>query len=133
MGKEKTKLGKFLASIGEAGIKAVGEIAKGKDPISAIISAVTGGGMTQEEAELAFKYHQEDLKDTQDARKNETERDTSENTPYISKIIHEVIAIMVTGSWILSWWIPAIVAVADPKDAVMLILGYLYGRTRPQK
>lgn len=128
----KTRLGDFIESVGGGALDIVNDIASGKDPISAIIGAVTGGSLSPENAEIAFKYHQEDLKDVQNARDNETARDVSANSSFLSKNIHEMIAIIVTGSWVTSWWIPAIVESADVKDVVLIIMGYLFGRSRPE-
>lgn len=69
--------------------------------------------------------------DVADARENETKRDTSENSSWLSKNVHELIALMVSSAWILSWWIPAVVAHGDVKDIVLVIMGYLFGRTMP--
>lgn len=132
MTEEKTKLGKFLQTIGGGALDVVKNIASGKDPVSAILSAVTGGSISKEDGELAFKYHQEDLKDTQNARDNETARDTSENAGWLSKNIHELIAISVIGAWIFTWYIKSVLPTNEITGAVMLILGYLYGRTKPQ-
>lgn len=129
MSKEKTKLGKIIEAVAGTADKI---ITGGK--LSSVIKAITGDTeSTVEEKEQMLKELDILLKDTQNARDNETARDTSDNAPWISKIIHELIAIMVVSSWIISWWLPAIASVADPRDAVMLILGYLYGRTKPQK
>lgn len=132
MSDKKTKLGKFLANVGGGALDVVKDIASGKDPVSAILGAVTGGKISKEDAEIAFKYHQEDLKDVQNARDNETMRDISENSSWLSKNIHEIIALVISGAWVLSWWLPAIVTTADVKDVVLIIMGYLFGRSKPQ-
>lgn len=133
MSDKKTKLGKFLQTIGGGALDVVKNIASGKDPVSAILAAVTGGTVSKEDAELAFKYHQEDLKDTQNARDNETVRDTSQYSGWLSKNIHELIALSVSGAWMFSLWIPTVVASADIKDVVLIIMGYLFGRSQPNK
>lgn len=130
--KDKTKLGKFLATVGGGALDVVKSIASGKDPMSAILGAVTGGSMSAENAEIAFKYHQEDLKDTQNARDNKMKITTSDNAPLISKIIHEVIAMIVICAWVVSWFVP-IQDQIQITGAVMLILGFLYGKSRPDK
>jgi hypothetical protein len=133
MSDKKTKVGKFLQTLGDAGKNVLTSIASGKDPVSAIISAVTGGAMSTEDAELAFKYHQEDLKDTKNARDNKTAITTSKEAPLMSKLIHEIIAIAVIGAWIVSWFVPILVPSIQITGAVMLILGFLYGKSQPNK
>lgn len=88
------------------------------------------------------------LKDVQDARDNETKRDTSEYSSWLSKNIHEIIAILFVAGWFLILYfliklflqeaitlnqLIMILAATGIKDMVLLILGYLYGRTKPQK
>lgn len=88
------------------------------------------------------------LKDVQNARDNETKRDVSENSSVLSKNIHEIIAMLfvigwfVTLGWTINLFVKGIITVnqlalilaaTGLKDMVLLILGYLYGRTKPQK
>lgn len=84
--------------------------------------------MLAEFSELEKEY----LKDVQNARDNETARDTDPNSSFLSKNIHELIAIAVVGSWIVSWYVRTIIEPAEITGVVTLILGYLYGRTKPQ-
>ena len=81
--------------------------------------------------EFELEFFKEGTKDAQNARDNETKRDISHETGFLTKNIHELIAIVIVGAWIVSWYV---VPEKDQKivDVVMLILGYLYGRTRPQ-
>ena len=72
------------------------------------------------------------LKDVQNARDNETARDTDPNAGFLSKNIHEIIALAVVGSWIVSWYCRTIIQPEEITGVVTLILGYLYGRTKPQ-
>lgn len=94
--------------------------------------------------------HEAFIQDTQDARANETARDTSENSSWLSKNIHEMIAILVVVPWV-GLLIYSFVMVLNNRDSinlddikmlfsifgitnvVSLILGYLYGRSTPQK
>ncbi len=130
--KEKTKLGKFLQGLGNVGVNVVRGISEGKSPISSILGAVAGGSMSKEDADLALKLHQEDLKDVQNARNNETLRDQSEFAGFLSKNIHEIIALFVIASWVITWFVKSVIPPTEITGAVMLILGYLYGRTKPQ-
>lgn len=132
MKKNKTKLGEFLQTIGGGALDVVKGIATGKDPFSAILSAVAGSIISPEDGDLALKFHQEDLKDVQNARSNETVRDTSEFSGWLSKNIHELIALVVIGAWIITWFVKSVLPPTEITGAVMLILGYLYGRTKPQ-
>lgn len=132
MDKEKTKLGKFLQGLGNVGVNVVRGISEGKSPIGAILGAVSGGSMSQENADLALKIHQEDLKDVQNARDNETARDNSQFAGFLSKNIHEIIALFVIVSWVITWFVKSVIPPTEITSAVMLILGYLYGRTKPQ-
>ena len=67
------------------------------------------------------------------ARANETARDTNEFSSWLSKNIHEIIALLVIGCWIISWFVVTVVPVQVISSAVMLILGYLYGKSQPDK
>lgn len=72
-----------------------------------------------------------------DARANETSRDVSANSGFLSKNIHEIIALIVVLSFVglsiasmkFAVLPAAIVAV---KEAVMMVLAYLYGRSKPE-
>ncbi len=133
MEKEKTKVGKFLGGLGTAGGKILGDIVAGVNPVSAILSSLNVGDIKQEDAEAALNLHELDLEDVKNARENKTKITTSENSPFISKIIHEVIAIVIIGAWIYSWYRQTIIPSSEIASAVMLILGYLFGRTSPNK
>ena len=88
------------------------------------------------------------LKDVDSARTNETKRDISENSSWLSKNIHEIIALQFVVGWFVMICIlfnlflkksinlnelVTLLAATGIKDMVLLILGYLYGRTKPQK
>jgi len=84
--------------------------------------------LTAEMASLEVEY----LKDVQNARDNETARDTDPNASFLSKNIHEMIALGVVGAWIATWYFVPTIGHEEITGVVTLILGYLYGRTRPQ-
>lgn len=85
-----------------------------------------------QQMEIERDFYKIEAQDTQNARDNETARDISENAGFLSKNIHEIIAIAVIGSWIVTWFIKLEFNSQDILGAVMLILGYLYGRSKPQ-
>ncbi len=74
-----------------------------------------------------------EAEDAQNARDNETKRDTSEHSSWLSKNIHEMIAGIVVLGWVVTWYYKPVIDYDDIKGVVTLILGYLYGRTKPQK
>lgn len=83
--KRKTKVGKFLQTLGGGALSVVTDIASGKDPVSAILGAVTGGKMSVENAEVALVKHQEDLKDLQQARESNVRIQESESASWLAK------------------------------------------------
>jgi len=98
--------------------------------------------------EMALESFRIEAQDAQNARDNETARDTNENSSWLSKNIHEIIAILFVVGWFFTlYWtinlfidgiitvnqLVLILAATGLKDMVLLILGYLYGRTKPQK
>lgn len=85
-----------------------------------------------EKKRLGIKEDEMYLGDAQNARDNETLRDNNENASWLSKNIHEVIAILFVVPFVVSWFITTITIPEIAGQAVMLILGYLYGRTKPQ-
>lgn len=112
--------------------------------------------LTAEQKELALLKLQNDfelnkayLQDVQNARDNETARDTSEHSSWLSKNIHEIIALLVVGGFMVMvygifavyFFSPKKIDLQDIKllfeifgltSIVTLILGYLYGRSKPQ-
>lgn len=101
------------------------------------------------EAQL-LEAHELYIQDTQDARANETARDNSENSSWLSKNIHEMIAIMVVVPWVGLLIYSFVMVLSNPEainldnikmlfsifgitNVVSLILGYLYGRSTPQR
>lgn len=81
---------------------------------------------------LGIKEDEMYLSDAQNARDNETLRDNNENASWLSKNINEIIAILFVVPFVISWFITTITIPEISGQAVMLILGYLYGRTKPQ-
>ena len=130
-----TKVGDFLRSLGDVGkpiLQAAGGLT-GQAWLTNIAGQITTSKeLNEQQKSIALEYHKSDLLDVQNARDNETLRDNNINSTWLSKNIHELIALVVIGAWISTWFmnLPDVVMIA--KDAVMLILGYLYGRTKPQ-
>lgn len=85
-----------------------------------------------EQKRLGIKEQEIYLTDAQNARDNETARDTNENSSWLSKNIHEIIATAVFGAWIASLFIATKGAPSEIREIVMLVGGYLFGRTKPQ-
>ena len=141
-----TKFGGFLTKAGEKGLNVASAIGKAKsgDFIGAfeearkVFSASDNpesdgllSEMISQRAELKSDYELF-LQDTQDARSNETQRDVSEHSSWLSKNVHELIAIAVIGGWLVTWYFKPQIDYAEITGVVTLILGYLYGRTKPQ-
>lgn len=128
-----SKLGKFLRKVGSD----VGNIADDLLPDKGLLGLVKNliikdNTMKPEDKKMALEMLNAELKDTQNARDNETARDTSEYSSFLSKNIHEIIAICVIGGWMTSWYYKPLIDYREITGAVMLILGYLYGRSKPQ-
>lgn len=85
-----------------------------------------------EQKKLGIQEQELYINDVSDARNNETLRDNNENTGFLSKYIHEIIALIFVIPFVISWFIIDIKLPEIAGQAVMLILGYLYGRTKPQ-
>jgi len=131
----KTRVGQFLQGLGDVG-KPILEAAAGLtgqpwlNNIAGLIS--TSKEVSEEQKKIAVSMYQLDLQDTQDARANETARDTNEYSSWLSKNIHEIIALVVIGCWMVTWFVKVVIDPIIISSAVMLILGYLYGRTQPE-
>ncbi len=132
-----TKLGSFLKDKAPEVLGIVGDLLPDSGTIGIVKNILNAGSRSQSDKnEILASYgemQKEYLKDVQNARDNETARDISENAGFLSKNIHEIIAIAVVGAWIFSWYIKPSITPDKIVDVVMLILGYLYGRTQPQK
>lgn len=132
----KGKLGEVLKKLAPGVLDIVGDITgvKALNKVADMIGGDTNISPKDKETimkeiELERAY----LLDTQNARDNETSRDNNENSSFLSKNIHEIIALMVVVSWIVTWVIPIDSQVRSGIDSmVTLILGYLYGRSKPQ-
>lgn len=131
-----TRVGDLLRGLGDIG-KPILEAASsltGNEWLSSISNSITTSKeLKEEQKQAALSLYIEDLKDVQSARDNETLRDSDENSSWLSKNIHEMIAIVITVSWIVTWFIEIDQDIRlQITSAVMLIYGYLYGRTKPQ-
>lgn len=85
-----------------------------------------------EQKRLGIKETELYLSDAQSARSHETSRDNNQNSSWLSKNIHEIIALLFTIPFVVSWFFINIELPAIASQAIMLILGYLYGRSKPQ-
>ena len=145
----KTRLGlfiskatEFLPELAGAGLKlATGNVSGALEDVGGILNANAGKNektrlLLQEfkikEMEFAKDFYELEVKEANNARDNETARDISEHSSWLSKNIHELIAITVIGAWLFAWYFTPAIPYKDITGVVTLILGYLYGRTRPQ-
>jgi len=132
----KTKVGAFLQGLGDVG-KPILQAAAGLtgqgwlNNIAAQIS--TSKDISEAQKSLALELFKLDIEDVKNARDNETQRDISEHSSWLSKNIHELIALVVVGFWIITWFKATVIDENTIIQAVLLILGYLYGRSQPQK
>ncbi len=128
-----TGLGKFLKGAGSTIIDTVGDVLPDKGVLGIVKGLIDKDDtLTTKDKETALKMLDLEFRDVQNARDNETARDVSEYSSVLSKNIHEIIALFVIIAWVVSWWIVPEIAESNIANAVMLILGYLYGRTKPQ-
>ncbi len=128
-----TGLGKFLKGAGSTIIDTVGDVLPDKGVLGIVKGLIDKDDtLTAKDKETALKMLDLEFRDVQNARDNETARDVSEYSSVLSKNIHEIIALFVIIAWVVSWWIVPEIAESNIANAVMLILGYLYGRTKPQ-
>ena len=127
--KGKTFAGKLIRSVlGAADTVLTG----GK--LRTVLNVITGSDeLTNEQKDQALEEVQLYLSETQDARANETARDVSQYSSFLSKNIHEMIAIIVIGGWMVTWFVKVEIPQIQITGAVMLILGYLYGKSQPEK
>jgi len=132
-----TKFGNILIKAIPSAGELIGNLLPDKGVLGIAKNLITNSDKSDEEKQELLAHHREMekeyLADVQNARDNETQRDTSVNATWLSKNIHELIAIAVVGAWVITWWIASAIPQEDIRMAVMLILGYLYGRTKPQK
>ncbi len=132
-----TKFGKTLLKIIPSAGDLVGHLLPDKGVLGMVKNLITKSDISDEEKRALLLEHseleKEYLKDVQNARDNETARDIDPNSSWLTKNIHELIAIALIGAWVVTWWVTATIEQEDVRTAVMLILGYLYGRSKPQK
>jgi len=147
-----TKFGKILINAIPSAGDLIGDLLPDKGVLGIAKKIITGSNKSAEEKRALLTAHseleKEYLKDVQNARDNETARDISPNSSWLSKNIHEIIAIQFVAGWFIVLWfvidlfvsgkitvteMVLILAATGLKDMVLLILGYLYGRTKPQR
>ena len=131
-----TKVGAFLKDKAPKVLDVVGDLLPNNGTLGIVKNIISSGSGSQEDkdkmlAELA-DLEKEYLKDVQNARDNETARDNNPNSSFLTKNIHEMIAIGVVLGWISSWYFKPFIEYGEITGVVTLILGYLYGRTKPQ-
>ena len=128
-----SKLGKFLKKAGSDIGNIAGDLLPDKGLLGLVKNLISKDGtMTPQQKEEALQMLKMEFEDVQNARDNETARDVSEHSSFLSKNIHEIIAICVIGGWMASWYFQPLIEYREITNAVMLILGYLYGRSKPQ-
>lgn len=132
-----TKFGKLLINVIPSAGQLIGNLLPDSGVLGIAKNLISKSTISSAEKEALLIEHseleKEYLKDVQNARDNETARDIDPNSSWLSKNIHELIAISLIGAWVVTWWVSATIDQEDVRTAVMLILGYLYGRTKPQK
>lgn len=131
-----TRVGDFLRGLGDVGkpiLKAAAGFT-GQEWLNKIAEGITTSKeLKEEEKQRAISYYELDLRDTQNARYNETERDNSQYSSWLSKNIHEIIALCFALPFVATWFLEGGSVPEMASEAVMLILGYLYGRSKPQQ
>lgn len=130
-----TRVGDFLRGLGDVGKPILQAAAglTGQQWLNNIASQITTSKeLQQEHKQLALELYKQDIEDTKNARNNETARDISQYSSWMSKNVHEIIAFVIIGGWISTWFLDVKIDSKDVLQAVLLILGYLYGRTKPQ-
>gem|GEM_PF-3554434 len=112
----------------------VGDLVTGGN-VSKVLGAITGSTtLTPEHKEQLVKELDLVLKDIDSARANETARDTSANSSWLSKNIHEIIAFILITAFVFSFWYAPVAGAAETIErAVMMVLAYLYGKSQPDK
>ncbi len=147
-----TKFGKTLLKIIPSAGDLVGHLLPDKGVLGMVKNLITKSDISDDEKRTLLLEHseleKEYLKDVQNARDNETARDIDPNSSWLTKNIHEIIALQFVIGWFLLLWfvinkfmagevtinqLVLILAATGLKDMVLLILGYLYGRSKPQK
>ena len=128
-----SRLGKFLKKAGSDIGNIAGDLLPDKGLLGLVKNLINKDvTMSSEQKKDALDMLKMEFEDVQNARDNETARDVSEHSSFLSKNIHEMIAIFVIGGWMTSWYFKPLIEYREITSAVMLILGYLYGRSKPQ-
>jgi len=147
-----TKFGKLLINVIPSAGQLIGNLLPDSGVLGMAKNLITKSSISSAEKEALLLEHveleKEYLKDVQNARDNETARDIDPNSSWLTKNIHEIIALQFVIGWFLLLWfvinkfmagevtinqLVLILAATGLKDMVLLILGYLYGRSKPQK
>ena len=132
---KETALGQWMKDKNLLG--GLGDILPSKGLLGVAKNIIGSSSLSKQEKQEGLKIQQREyeifVQDTQDARSNETKRDTNVNSSWMSKNQHEIISFVLIGGWVVSWWVEVGIDKQDIKDAVYLVLGYLYGRSQPQK
>ena len=164
MSKEKTKVGKWLDKVkGKFPdlLDDVLDVATSGNPVMAIaeklIPKLKAKGSAEahelsEEFQIKKMEFEKDIelayiKTVTNAQDNAMKVDTSENAGWLSKNIHELIAILMTLAWFglvglcLNLYLKEKIEIADigiilvasgVKDMILMIYAFLYGRSKPQ-
>jgi len=132
-----TKFGKTLLKIIPSAGDLVGHLLPDKGVLGIVKNLITKSDISDDAKQALLIEHseleKEYLKDVQNARDNETARDTDPNSSWLSKNIHELIALTIISVWVLTWFYKPQISYSEITGVVTLILGYLYGRTTPQR
>jgi len=131
-----TKFGKTLLKIIPSAGDLVGNLLPDKGVLGMVKNLITKSDISDDDKQSLLIEHseleKEYLKDVQNARDNETARDTDPNSSWLSKNIHELIAGTIVSAWVFTWFYKPEIGYAEITGVVTLILGYLYGRSKPQ-
>ena len=131
-----TKFGKGLLSVIPSAAGIVGDLLPDAGVLGMVKNLITKSDISSEDKRALLRDHAEleaqYLKDVQSARDNETARDIDPNSSWLSKNVHELIALTIISVWIVTWFYKPQISYAEITGVVTLILGYLYGRTKPQ-
>lgn len=129
-----SKIGKRILKCIPEAAKLIGDILPDKGVLGIAKNLISNSDLTQElKSSLYQDIDRELLKDVQNARNNETTRDISEHSSWLSKNIHEMIALSVVGGWLVTWYFRPQIEYGEITGVVTLILGYLYGRSMPHR
>ena len=51
---------------------------------------------------------------------------------WLGENIHEIMALVVLAGWVFTWYYPPAIPYAQITSVLTLILGYFYGKSKPQ-